>query len=128
MTDKEKNQDSKKTDAGKIFLEEVSKSPLTVTILAIVTGLLLGGILVALTTEEVYTVSYLIPTEEITLAEQYRMRKAAVDKGKNRAAELWGQKTENLTARDANYVTDFLTPAAVAVLTVYLKRHGENPA
>jgi ABC-type uncharacterized transport system permease subunit len=54
MTDKEKKQDTKKKDAGKIFLEEVSESPLTVTILAIVSGLLLGGILVALTTEEVY--------------------------------------------------------------------------
>jgi simple sugar transport system permease protein len=54
MTDKEKKQDTKKKDAGKIFLEEVSESPLTVTILALVSGLLLGGILVALTTEEVY--------------------------------------------------------------------------
>lgn len=51
--EKEKNQKSKK-DAGKIFLEEVSKSPLTVTILAIVTGLLLGGLLVAGTSEEVF--------------------------------------------------------------------------
>ena len=42
MTDKEKNQDTKKKDAGKIFLEEVSESPLTATILALVTGLLLG--------------------------------------------------------------------------------------
>jgi general nucleoside transport system permease protein len=44
----------KNKDAGKIFLEEVRKSPLTVTILAIFTGLLMGGLLVALTTEEVY--------------------------------------------------------------------------
>lgn len=51
--EKEKNQESKK-DAGKIFLEEVSKSPLTVTLLAIVTGLLLGGLLVAGTSEEVF--------------------------------------------------------------------------
>jgi len=54
MSDKEKKQDTKKKDAGKIFLEEVSKSPLTVTILAIISGLLLGGLLVAITTEEVY--------------------------------------------------------------------------
>ncbi|MFN2111620.1 MAG: ABC transporter permease [Anaerolineales bacterium] len=54
MTDKENNQANKKQDAGKIFLEEVSKSPLTVTILAIFTGLLMGGILVAITTESVY--------------------------------------------------------------------------
>jgi len=44
----------KKKDAGKIFLEEAAKSPLTVTILAIVTGLLLGGLLVAVTSEDVY--------------------------------------------------------------------------
>jgi simple sugar transport system permease protein len=44
----------KNKDAGKIFLEEVRKSPLTVTIFAIFTGLLMGGLLVALTTEEVY--------------------------------------------------------------------------
>ncbi len=54
MSDKEKKQDTKKKDAGKIFLEEVSKSPLTVTILAIISGLILGGLLVAITTEDVY--------------------------------------------------------------------------
>lgn len=54
MSDKEKNQQTKKKDAGKIFLEEISKSPLTVTILAIISGLILGGLLVAVTTEEVY--------------------------------------------------------------------------
>jgi simple sugar transport system permease protein len=54
MTDKEKKQDTKKKDAGKIFLEEVSKSPLTLTVLAIFSGLLLGGLLVAITTVDVY--------------------------------------------------------------------------
>ena len=54
MSDKEKNQQTKKKDAGKIFLEEVSKSPFTVTILAIISGLILGGLLVAVTTEDVY--------------------------------------------------------------------------
>ncbi len=54
MSKKDKKQDTKKKDAGKIFLEEVSKSPLTVTILAIFSGLLLGGLLVAVTTVEVY--------------------------------------------------------------------------
>jgi len=54
MSDKEKNQQTKKKDTGKIFLEEVSKSPITVTILAIISGLILGGLLVAVTTEEVY--------------------------------------------------------------------------
>ncbi|MBC8496308.1 MAG: hypothetical protein H8D37_01480, partial [Chloroflexi bacterium] len=53
MSDKEKEKPNKK-DAGRIFLEEVSKSPLTVTILAIFSGLLLGGLLVAVTTEDVY--------------------------------------------------------------------------
>jgi len=54
MSKQDKNQDTKKKDAGKIFLDEVSKSPLTVTILAIISGLLLGGLVVAITTEAVY--------------------------------------------------------------------------
>ncbi len=54
MSDKVKKQEDLKKDAGKIFLEEISESPLTVTILAIFTGLLLGGVLVAITTEAVY--------------------------------------------------------------------------
>ena len=54
MSDKEIKPDTKKKDAGTIFLEEVSKSPLTVTILAIISGLFLGGLLVAITTEDVY--------------------------------------------------------------------------
>lgn len=54
MSENEKTQPKKNKDAGKIFLEEVSKSPLTVTILAIISGLILGGLLVAVTTEEVY--------------------------------------------------------------------------
>ncbi len=54
MSEKEKNQKPKNKDAGKIFLDEISKSPLTVTILAIVSGLILGGLLVAVTSEEVY--------------------------------------------------------------------------
>lgn len=54
MSEKEKKQDPKKKNAGRIFLEEVSKSSLTLTILAILTGLILGGLLVAVTTEEVY--------------------------------------------------------------------------
>jgi len=54
MSENEKTQDKKKKDAGKVFLEEVSKSPLTLTILAIISGLILGGLLVAVTTVEVY--------------------------------------------------------------------------
>ena len=49
----EKNNSNDK-NRGQIFLDEVSKSPLTVTILAIITGLLLGGLLVAATSEDVY--------------------------------------------------------------------------
>ena len=66
MSDNE-NEKPQKKDAGKIFLEEVSKSPLTVTILAIVTGLLLGGLLVAVTTEEVYAVFGESPWEGIKI-------------------------------------------------------------
>ncbi len=64
MSENEKENTNKK-NAGKIFLEEVSKSPLTVTILAIVTGLLLGGLLVAITTEEAYAVFGESPWEAI---------------------------------------------------------------
>ncbi|MCD4671022.1 MAG: ABC transporter permease [Anaerolineaceae bacterium] len=52
---KTKAKEPKKKDAGKVFLSELSKSSTTVTILAIISGLILGGLLVALTTEEVYT-------------------------------------------------------------------------
>lgn len=54
MTEKETKQKTKLVDAGKVFLEEVSKSNLTVTFLAIISGLILGGLLVAVTSEEVY--------------------------------------------------------------------------
>lgn len=52
--EKAPEENKNKKDAGRIFFEEVSKSPLTVTLLAIITGLILGGLLVAITTEEVY--------------------------------------------------------------------------
>ena len=66
MSDKEKEKPNKK-DAGRIFLEEVSKSPLTVTILAIFSGLLLGGLLVAVTTEDVYAAFGDSPWEAVKL-------------------------------------------------------------
>lgn len=44
-----------KPSALNIFLEEVSRNSLTVTILAILTGLLLGGVVAVLTTETVYS-------------------------------------------------------------------------
>jgi ABC-type uncharacterized transport system permease subunit len=51
MGDQEK---IKKKDASKVFFEELSKSPLTITLLAIISGLILGGLLVAGTSEDVY--------------------------------------------------------------------------
>jgi simple sugar transport system permease protein len=48
-----------------IFLEELSHSSLLVTLLAILTGLILGGLIVALTTEQVYTVWKTSPLEAI---------------------------------------------------------------
>jgi len=59
-------------------------------------------------------VAYVIPTEEMALAEQFRMRKSAIDQGKARAAELWKMSQGNLAVRHAHYVNDFLTPAAPA--------------
>jgi hypothetical protein len=64
--------------------------------------------------------SYLIPTEEISLAEQYRMRKLAIDKGVARAVELWQMAAGNITYRDANYVTDFIPAATAAGLAGWL--------
>jgi len=59
MTDKKDTPEPKKAAAGKpnvlaIFFEELRRNSLTVTILAIVTGLLFGGIVAVLTTESVY--------------------------------------------------------------------------
>jgi len=51
MSDQDKK---KKKDTTKIFFEELSKSPLTITFLAIISGLILGGLLVAVTSEDVY--------------------------------------------------------------------------
>ena len=59
--------------------------------------------------------SYLIATEEISLSEQYRMRKTAVDMGKARASQLWNMGVENLTARDPDYGVDFILPTAAFV-------------
>jgi simple sugar transport system permease protein len=47
----------KKKGFGLVLLDEVRQSPLTVTILAIFTGLLLGGLLAAVTSESLYTVT-----------------------------------------------------------------------
>jgi simple sugar transport system permease protein len=50
----EEKQDSEKRNFFSILLEEISKSSLTIIILAIFTGLVLGGILAAGTTQEIY--------------------------------------------------------------------------
>ena len=50
----EENKTSEKKNFLKIFYEEISKSSLTIIILAIFTGLLLGGIIACATTKEIY--------------------------------------------------------------------------
>jgi simple sugar transport system permease protein len=55
----------KRKDAFSIFLDEVSRAPITIPILAIITGLILGGVIVALTTEEVYSAWSQSPFEAI---------------------------------------------------------------
>jgi simple sugar transport system permease protein len=50
-----------KKNAGRIFLEEISRGPLIVPILAIFTGLILAGLLVAITTEDFYSVLFKSP-------------------------------------------------------------------
>ncbi len=52
MSNSDKAQE--KNSFATVFLDEVSKSHLTVTILAIISGLVVGGILVAVTSEDVY--------------------------------------------------------------------------
>jgi len=55
----------KRKDAFSIFLDEVSRAPITIPILAIITGLIIGGLIVALTTEEVYAAWSHSPIEAI---------------------------------------------------------------
>jgi ABC-type uncharacterized transport system permease subunit len=56
MTDAEEKAKDDKKSAFSIFFEEVRQSSWIIPILAIISGLLLGGLIVALSTEEVYTV------------------------------------------------------------------------
>lgn len=69
MAERPKPKDSKETQpdrsAIKVFLDEVAKAPLIVPVLAIVSGLILGGLIVALTTEEVYAVWSTSPLDAI---------------------------------------------------------------
>ena len=52
--DKQQNEKEQK-NSFQIFIEEISRGSFLIPILAIITGLLLGGLIVAITTEEVYT-------------------------------------------------------------------------
>jgi ABC-type uncharacterized transport system permease subunit len=71
MAERPKPKDSKEAQpdrsAIKIFLDEVAKAPLIVPVLAILSGLILGGLIVALTTEEVYAVWRTSPLEALRL-------------------------------------------------------------
>lgn len=70
--------------------------------------------------------SYLIPTEEIALANQERLRQAATKAGMERALELKLasvgpiERYSGLVARDADYVTDFVPVATSAGLAGWL--------
>ncbi|MCW5875728.1 MAG: ABC transporter permease [Anaerolineales bacterium] len=55
----------KKKNAFGIFLEELTRGSLLIPVLAIVSGLLLGGLIVAVTTESVYTAWSRSPLEAI---------------------------------------------------------------
>ena len=60
--------------------------------------------------------TYIIPTEELSLQSLNDRRMLAIKAGKARAAAKWNQNDTNLTARDANYVTDFIAPIAPAAI------------
>ena len=66
MTDAAEKAKKPQKSASGIFFEEVSRSSLTVPALAIISGLLLGGVIVALSAEEVYTVWSTSPLEAIS--------------------------------------------------------------
>ena len=65
MAEENKQANENKKSWTQTFLEEVAASSTTVTILAIVSGLLLGGLIVALTTEEAYSLWSTSPLESI---------------------------------------------------------------
>jgi simple sugar transport system permease protein len=66
MNDTEGNAEKEKQSAILIFFDEVRQSSLIVPILAIISGLLLGGLLVAVSSEEVYTVWSESPVQAIS--------------------------------------------------------------
>lgn len=63
---KAEEQKNKKSTFG-VFLEELSKNSFLIPILAIISGLILGGLIVAITTEEVYTTWSQSPIEAIRI-------------------------------------------------------------
>jgi len=65
-------------------------------------------------------VSYLIPTEELSLAKQEVLRQGAIMAGKNLAAAHNIAALGTLTARDADYVTDFVPVATSAGIAGWL--------
>jgi general nucleoside transport system permease protein len=62
------NQEAQKPGFTDTLLEEISNSPLSIPILAIFTGLIVSGLLVALTTEEVYTTFATSPIQALKVA------------------------------------------------------------
>jgi simple sugar transport system permease protein len=66
MNDAEEKVKQEKKSAIGIFFEEVRRSSLIVPFLAIIMGLLLGGLLIALSTEEVYTMWSESPLQAIS--------------------------------------------------------------
>jgi simple sugar transport system permease protein len=66
MKEAEEKTKVEKKSAISIFFEEVRQSSLIVPILAIICGLLLGGLIIALSTEEVYTVWSESPLQAIS--------------------------------------------------------------
>jgi hypothetical protein len=58
--------------------------------------------------------TYIIATEEISLAEQMRLRNQAVGLAKERASAKWQLTPSQLDDREANYVADFILPFAPA--------------
>jgi simple sugar transport system permease protein len=66
MKEPEEKTTEEKKSAINIFVEELSQSPLIIPVLAIICGLLLGGIIVALSTEDVYTIFLDQPLQAIS--------------------------------------------------------------
>lgn len=67
MAEESKQPETEQKSWAQTFLEEIASSSTTVTVLAIISGLLLGGLIVALTTEEAYSVFANSPLEAIRI-------------------------------------------------------------